>query len=107
MLIPSSVAKENESMMIGFLWNCDLSKKGKAKVAWKSICKPKEYGVLGLRDLNLWNIAMLSGRVWRIINNHDSIWANWIRIHHLKGSSFWEVSPKDKCSWSWRMLLKI
>nr|GEZ21697.1 reverse transcriptase domain, reverse transcriptase zinc-binding domain protein [Tanacetum cinerariifolium] len=41
------IAFDLEQLMRGFLWYQGDMKKGKAKVAWDSICKPKEEGGLG------------------------------------------------------------
>ncbi|GJU75280.1 hypothetical protein Tco_1272350 [Tanacetum coccineum] len=38
-----------------FLWNAGDSTKGKAKVAWSLVCRPKEQGGLGLKPLKKWN----------------------------------------------------
>nr|KAJ0197187.1 hypothetical protein LSAT_V11C700342420 [Lactuca sativa] len=51
LLIPAAITKEIEKLMKNFLWDCDESKRGRAKVAWSSVCKPVEYGGLGLRNL--------------------------------------------------------
>nr|GEW19171.1 RNA-directed DNA polymerase, eukaryota, reverse transcriptase zinc-binding domain protein [Tanacetum cinerariifolium] len=49
--IPKSIINDIEQLMRGFLWcNGDL-KKGKAKVAWRDICLPKNEGGLGLYNV--------------------------------------------------------
>nr|GEX07717.1 hypothetical protein [Tanacetum cinerariifolium] len=42
---------KNKSLK-SFLWSHGDSSKGKAKVAWKNICRPKSQGGLGLKDLS-------------------------------------------------------
>nr|KAJ0225294.1 hypothetical protein LSAT_V11C100000100 [Lactuca sativa] len=91
LLIPAAIIKEIEKLMKNFLWDCDESKKGRAKVAWSSICKPVEHGGLGLRNLRAWNKAILSKRIWMIISNYDSLWVKWINSYVLKGRCFWDV----------------
>mgnify|MGYP001551795948 CR=1 FL=1 len=86
--------------MKNFLWDYDESKKGRAKVAWSSICKPVEHGGLGLRNLRAWNKAILSKRIWMIISNYDSLWVKWINSYVLKGRCFWDVEEKQDMSWS-------
>nr|GEX22667.1 uncharacterized mitochondrial protein AtMg00810-like [Tanacetum cinerariifolium] len=44
------------------------SSKGKAKIAWKNVCKPKIHGELGLKDLICWNKALLGKHIWNIAN---------------------------------------
>ncbi|XP_052627262.1 uncharacterized protein LOC128133760 [Lactuca sativa] len=107
MLIPISTIKEIEKMMKNFLWNHDETKKGRAKVAWSSICKPVNKGGLGLRSLRVWNKAILSKRIWLIISEADSIWVKWTKINLLKGRSFWDIEKKNGLSWSWRNLIKL
>nr|GEX79797.1 hypothetical protein [Tanacetum cinerariifolium] len=45
-ILPMRIAFDLEQLMHGFLWYQGDMKKGKAKVAWDSICKPKEEGGL-------------------------------------------------------------
>nr|KAJ0210789.1 hypothetical protein LSAT_V11C400156960 [Lactuca sativa]KAJ0211396.1 hypothetical protein LSAT_V11C400156890 [Lactuca sativa] len=93
--------------MKNFLWDYDESKKGRAKVAWSSICKPVEHGGLGLRNLRAWNKAILSKRIWMIISNYDSLRVKWINIYVLKGRCFWDAEEKQDLSWSWRNLIRL
>nr|KAJ0195180.1 hypothetical protein LSAT_V11C700342460 [Lactuca sativa] len=107
LLIPAAIIKENEKLMKNFLWDCDESKKGRAKIAWSSVCKPVECGGLSLRNLRAWNKAILSKRIWMILSNCDSLWVKWININILKGRSFWDVEEKQDLSWSWRNLIRL
>ncbi|CAH1434531.1 unnamed protein product [Lactuca virosa] len=107
LLIPAETIKEIEKMMKNFLWNCDESKKGRAKVAWSTVCKPVDNGGLGLRNLRAWNKAILSRRIWMIVSNSESLWVKWININILKGRSFWDVEKNNDMSWSWRNLIRL
>ncbi|GJW93590.1 hypothetical protein Tco_0173262 [Tanacetum coccineum] len=52
-LLPKAALKDINSLLSGFLWcNGELSK-GKVKIAWKKICKPKAQGGLDLKDLEV------------------------------------------------------
>ncbi|GJT49418.1 RNA-directed DNA polymerase, eukaryota, reverse transcriptase zinc-binding domain protein [Tanacetum coccineum] len=52
-LLPKTVIKDINNLLIGFLWcNGEISR-GKAKISWKKICKPKSHGGLGLKDLEI------------------------------------------------------
>ncbi|CAI9288725.1 unnamed protein product [Lactuca saligna] len=106
-LIPISIIKDIEKLMKNFLWNHDESKKGRAKVAWTSICKPVVNGGLGIRSLRMWNKAIISKRIWMILSDFDSLWVKWVKINLLKGRSFWDIEKKNGLSWSWRNLIKL
>ncbi|GKB34304.1 RNA-directed DNA polymerase, eukaryota, reverse transcriptase zinc-binding domain protein [Tanacetum coccineum] len=84
--IMNFILKEINSLLMGFLWcNGELSR-GKAKIVWKKICKPKSHGGLGLKDLE-----------------------NGIRLFctvKLNEKNFWEVNAEVKDSY-WRSEMKL
>ncbi|GJV03160.1 RNA-directed DNA polymerase, eukaryota, reverse transcriptase zinc-binding domain protein [Tanacetum coccineum] len=61
---------------------CDLSK-GKAKVAWKQVCKPRDQGGLGIKDLGKWNEVLMSKHIWNIVSNKESLWVKWVNVGPL------------------------
>ena len=67
---------------------------GKAKVAWKVICRPKSNGGLGLKDLLVWNKALLVKHVWNIASKKDTLWIKWVCTVKLKGLSFWRAQKE-------------
>nr|XP_043639244.1 uncharacterized protein LOC122610314 [Erigeron canadensis] len=81
--------------------------RGKAKVAWEIVCLPKEEGGLGIRRLDLFNVALLSAHIWNIITLKESLWVCWIHMYKLRGQNFWNVKLKGNMSWGWRKLLQI
>ncbi|GKB59480.1 sodium/hydrogen exchanger 6 [Tanacetum coccineum] len=50
-ILPSRIVNDLEQLMRGFLWCQREMKKGKAKVAWDSMCMPKHEGDLGIRRI--------------------------------------------------------
>ncbi|GKA40599.1 RNA-directed DNA polymerase, eukaryota, reverse transcriptase zinc-binding domain protein [Tanacetum coccineum] len=50
-LLPTTVIHDLEKLFKRFLWNAGDSAKGKARVSWKVVCKPKEQGGLGIKSL--------------------------------------------------------
>ncbi|GKA52480.1 RNA-directed DNA polymerase, eukaryota, reverse transcriptase zinc-binding domain protein [Tanacetum coccineum] len=91
-LIPITIIKDINKMLKWFLWNQGESANGKAKVAWKSICKPKDQGGLGLKNLQIWNQALLAKQVWNIASKNDTLWVKWVHSVKLRGKSIWEMS---------------
>ncbi|WOG86036.1 hypothetical protein DCAR_0105230 [Daucus carota subsp. sativus] len=73
-LLPISVTKQIEKLIRSFIWSGRDVAKGKAKVAWKDVCLPKQEGGLGLKSLRCWNKALMSYHVWNIVSDKSSLW---------------------------------
>ncbi|GKA87979.1 RNA-directed DNA polymerase, eukaryota, reverse transcriptase zinc-binding domain protein [Tanacetum coccineum] len=73
LLITKTVVKDTNKILKGFLRCKGETKRGKAKVASKTLCSPKSQGGLGLRMLGLWN------EVLQVKNTISVKWANVIK----------------------------
>ena len=98
-ILPVTITNEIERIIRDFLWNYGEYKRGKAKIKWDDVCKPKVEGGLGIKSLETWNIAMMSKHVWNLITHKDSLWVMWIYKYKLKGRNFWELLGYQ----SWRV----
>lgn len=65
-IIPNDCIRELEKMCNAFLWKGVPSSARGAKVAWDSVCTPKEEGELGLRRLADWNRVLGLKLIWLI-----------------------------------------
>ncbi|KAL4557330.1 hypothetical protein LXL04_035505 [Taraxacum kok-saghyz] len=74
LLLPKTTIKDIGKIFKGFLWSGGDLRKGSAKFAWKTMCRPKEEGGLGIRSLQTWNEALLSRQIWRLFTTKDSLW---------------------------------
>lgn len=105
--LPSKCMKEIEQLCASFLWSGPALKSTGAKVAWRSICKPKEDGGLGIRSLKEVNKVYGLKLIWRVLLGL-SLWGKWIKAYLLKKRSFWEVKDSTQVgSWMWRRILKL
>ncbi|GKC39954.1 RNA-directed DNA polymerase, eukaryota, reverse transcriptase zinc-binding domain protein [Tanacetum coccineum] len=106
-LLPKSTIKDIERILKGLLWCQGDLARGKAKIAWKTLCKPKHQGGLGFKDLRTWNEVLLTKQIWNITAHKESLWVKWVHIVKLKGKSLWEVSTESNDSWIWKALLGL
>ncbi|GJW79885.1 RNA-directed DNA polymerase, eukaryota, reverse transcriptase zinc-binding domain protein [Tanacetum coccineum] len=106
-ILPSGVIRDIEKLLKRFLWNSGDSAQGKARVSWKTVCKPKENGGLGLRSLKEWNETLLLRQLWKIIEGKESLWVKWVNIVKLKQYSLWEVSLNANDSWGWKNMMDL
>ncbi|GJW77555.1 hypothetical protein Tco_0139237 [Tanacetum coccineum] len=107
LLIPKGIVYDINQLIRGFLCCNGEYKRGKAKVAWDVISLPKTEGGLGIRNLDTFNIALMTKHIWNIISNRKSLWVNWINIYQLRGRSFWDIPIRAEASWGWRKLLQL
>ncbi|GKB32138.1 hypothetical protein Tco_0871539 [Tanacetum coccineum] len=73
-LLPKQVIYDIERLLEGFLWCQGELTKGKAKVSWNSVCKPKEQGGLGLKNLRTWNEVLLMKHLWNVATKKETLW---------------------------------
>ncbi|GKD81961.1 hypothetical protein Tco_1348800, partial [Tanacetum coccineum] len=72
-LLPNTIIKDIDKMFKRFLWNPGESARGKARIAWKMVCMPKEQGGLGIKPLKRWNEVLLIRQFWKILENKKSL----------------------------------
>ena len=106
-ILPFRIMLDLEQLMRGFLWCQGDMRRGKAKVAWETVCLPKNEGGLGLRRLEEFNKALITSHIWILLTNKESLWVQWIHCYKLRGRSFWDVPFLGNMSWSWRKILHL
>ncbi|GKC39248.1 RNA-directed DNA polymerase, eukaryota [Tanacetum coccineum] len=80
---------------------------GKAKVSWDAVCKPKDQGGLGLKNLGIWNEVLMVKHLWNVASKKDTLWVKWISVEILKGWSIWEAQSESNCSVGWKNILSL
>jgi hypothetical protein len=84
--MPIKVWKEIVKIQRKFLWG-GLSRKNKTCwVKWDDICKPKEEGGLGVRDLRLVNISLLTKWRWKLLCVENDVWKDVVVAKYGSGS---------------------
>ncbi|GJW02174.1 RNA-directed DNA polymerase, eukaryota, reverse transcriptase zinc-binding domain protein [Tanacetum coccineum] len=106
-LLPKQVIYEINKMLKGFLWCQGDLTKGKAKVSWDAICKPKDQGGLGLKNLKEWNEILLVKQLWNVATKKDTLWVKWIHEEKLKGKSIWNAQVDYNSSVGWKNILSM
>lgn len=80
--LPKKVANQLSSLQRNFLWGGNLEAKKMAWLQWKVICKSKRAGGLGVKNLLLFNKALLCKWIWRFLVERESLWSRIIRARH-------------------------
>ena len=106
-IIPKITCYKIEQIFNGFFLSGKDVNAQRAKVGWKSLCCPKEEGVLGLRRIKDWNDAAIMKHIWNLLYRKDYIWVAWVREVLLRQGSIWNAKIPSRCSWSWRKILQL
>lgn len=73
--LPIEVLDQVDNMRKHVLWHGgDLNRKGGYLVAWRTACRSKEEGGLGIIDLRTQNTALLLKYLHKFYNSHDLPW---------------------------------
>lgn len=71
----------------------------------KNLCKHKDDGGMGLRDLHYFNRALLAKSAWRVCIKRNEICAKDLSVKHFPaGDVFFSYSKKKDFSWSWKSI---
>lgn len=101
------VIKRIDSIRRGFLWGRNQgSPKGMSLINWDTVCMPREFGGMGLLDINLQNISLLLRWWWRPNTEPSAMWTDIItriRITTSGGVSRWISGG----TFFWKGLLKL
>lgn len=106
-MLPKGCISTIESLCARFLWSGNIEKKGIAKVAWETVCLPKQQGGLGIRSIEVWNQVLGLKFIWLLLSNSASLWSEWHRSEHLANKSIWIIQPTQTDSWAWKRILKL
>lgn len=101
--------KKIEYIQTNFLWGGAVGKKKVCWVRWESICQPKKLGGLVIKNLELFNFALLAKWKWSLFDGVEGgLWKH-ILISKYGG---WKRLSKGregarKSSYSWKDLCKV
>lgn len=99
--LPKSTLEKLDQLARQFLWGDKLH-----MVAWDRVTTSKSEGGLGIRRAQEMNKALIAKLGWRLLQNHDSLWARLLRKKYKVGGSHDTDWLVGKSSWSstWRSI---
>ncbi|XP_062094080.1 uncharacterized protein LOC133800129 [Humulus lupulus] len=63
-----------KSICRAYLWKGLAGFEGSGSVAWEEVCKSKKKGGLGIRNLEMWNVAAIGKYSWAMATHKENLW---------------------------------
>jgi hypothetical protein len=79
---PKCIIQNMVRIQRNFLWGGSIDIKKICWINWDQICLPKIKGGLGIKNLELFNLALLSKWKWRLISENDALWSDLLRFRY-------------------------
>lgn len=103
--LPKSLVNSIEAAIRAFWWGSG-DKRKMAWLSWEQLCKPKNQGGMGFRDLHSFNKVLLGKQCWRILTKPESLMARIFKARYFPHGSFMDATTGSRPSATWSSLLK-
>jgi hypothetical protein len=84
--LPRGLCHHINALVRKFWWGSKEGERKPSWVSWKEMCKPKNMGGLGFRDIELFNLALLARQGWRMLQQPGSLSAQVIKARYFPDS---------------------
>ena len=103
-MLPKSFCHDLNSMVSKFWWGQQSGRDKIHWLEWGKLCKAKDGGGLGFRDLHLFNLALLAKQGWRLVQNPHSLVARVLKAKYYPSTSFLNAKLGHNPSFTWRSI---
>ncbi|CAL1356961.1 unnamed protein product [Linum trigynum] len=103
--IPEGIIDDLHKLMANYWWGQKRSERRIHWKIWEKLCKRKEEGGMGFRDLRIFNKAMLAKQLWNLHTRPDSLVARLIKAKYHPRTTILEAKVGWRPSYIWRSLM--
>jgi hypothetical protein len=65
-------------------------------VDWATVCKPREFGGLGILNTKFVIIALMLKWIWKLYQNAEGLWADLIRAKYLGEDDLFSLGANER-----------
>ena len=103
--LPKSLCDDINSTLAKYWWGQTKDEKKIHWINWNKLCRPKNNGGMGFRDIHAFNLAMLAKQAWRLIKHTHSLFYKVYKARYFPNSTFMEAELGTNPSYVWWSLL--
>ena len=94
------------SVLAKYWWGQTWDEKKIHWIKWGKLCKLKDRGGMGFRNIHAFNLIMLAKQAWRLIQGTHSLFFRVYKACYFPNCSFMEAELGYNPSFVWRSLLE-
>lgn len=102
--VPDSICSDINRLCASFWWGDSNEKRKLHWSNWNDLCRPKDRGGLGFRNLTSFNKALLAKQGWRIMYDPNLLVTQVLKSHYFRNSSFLEATVSPSASFVWKSI---
>jgi hypothetical protein len=104
-LLPSTLIDDIEKMLNSFWWgHRNENVRGLHWLSWERLSVSKDYGGMGFKNLQAFNLAMLGKQAWNLITKPESLITKLLKAKYFPKCDFFDSSIGHNPSFVWRSI---
>lgn len=97
--------KKVTSAMIQIWWKSVEGKRKIPWVSWNKLCRSKQNGGMGFKDMEDFNQALLAKQSWRVLSNPGSLLSQIYKGRYFARMNFLECGEGCRPSYTWKSII--
>ena len=98
--------KKMDNIRAKFFWRGATDKFKYHMVSWGALCRPKNYGGLGILNTRVMNDCLMAKWVWRIKSTNSYLWFNILKAKYFPSGVFREARTLGGSQF-WKSVMKV
>jgi hypothetical protein len=105
-LLPRTLTEDIEKMLNSFWWGrCNSnSSHGLHLLSWERLTVSKDYGGMGFKNLQAFNLAMLGKQAWNLVTKPSNLITKLFKARYFPNCDFFEANIGHNPSYVWRSI---
>ena len=104
--LPITLCHEIEALVRKFCWGQRGDRRKVHWVRWEEMCRHKDQGGMGFKDLTMFNDAMLAKLSWRLLHDDNSLFYRVFKARFFPNGTILGAKDSTSASYAWKSILK-